>query len=179
VPATVRVVRLTGSGPSETDITSQVSVVNAEDSPSSTPSTNPTRIPLAGENRSYWVTTRLKATVTPASIVNNLKWFTDGVNGLGTGFGCKVAVASSYVIASGTQGVSGTQLSTANHAGIAQEPVDAFAFTIDTPLSVPGSISNPSVGQFGSFVVFQVSVGPTATPGVSSEEQFIWSYDEV
>lgn len=176
--ATVLIRRLTGAGPTATDITSINTRANAEDAHSTAGTTNPIQIPAAGTNYSYWVVTRLDCTVTPAGTINNIKWYTDGGNGFGTGVTCKVNTASGYVQATGTAGTTGTQLTTGNYATLAGAPSDAFAFTTGSPLSVTGSITNPSTGQFGDRVVYQIEVGSTASPGATPAETFTWRYDE-
>jgi hypothetical protein len=179
MPATVQIVRLTGAGPSATDITGINTRANAEDAHTTAGTSNPIQIPTSGTNYSYWVTTRLNCTVTPSSLINNIKWYTDGANGFGTGVTCKVNTASSYVQATGTPGTSGTQLTTGNHAGLAGTPVNAFTYTSGSPLSVTGSLSNPSTGQFGDRVVYQIEVDNTASPGATAQETFTWKYDEI
>lgn len=93
--ATVQIGRKTGVAPGTfTDITSINTRANAEDVHSVAGTSNPIRIPSAGTNYSYWVSTRLKVTVTPAGTIDNLRWFTDGANNFGTGVTCKGAKAS-------------------------------------------------------------------------------------
>ena len=174
--ATVLIRRLTGAGPTATDITSINTRANAYDTHSTADTTSPIQIPAAGTNYSYWVVTRLDCTVAPTTAINNIKWYTDGSNGMGTGVTVKVNTATGYVQATGTTGVTGTQLTTGNYATLAGAPTDAFAYTSGSPLSVTGSTS--TTGQFGDRVVYQVEVGTTATPGATSAETFTWRYDE-
>ena len=177
--ATVIIERLTSTGPTETDITSINTRANAEDAHSTAGTSNAIQKPAAGTNYSYWVSTRLKCTVTPSSIINNIRWYTDGSNGMGTGITCKVALATAYAQATGTPGVSGTQLTEGNHGSLTGAPADAFGYTSGSPLSVTGSISNPSTGLFGYLVVYQVEVASTASPGATNAETFTWKYDEI
>ncbi len=180
--ATVIINRWTGStgSPTKTDITSANTVANATDTHQSTVagSTYPIRIPASGTNYSYWVSTRLSVSVTPSGTINNLRWYTDGSNNFGTGVTCVGQEATSYVQATGTEGTSGTQLTTGNHAGITGSPVDVFTYTSGSPKSLTGTISNPSTGDFGSFFVYQVEVDDTAAPGTTTQETFTWVYDE-
>lgn len=179
MPATVQIRRLTGAGPTSTDITSINTRANAEDAHTTAGTSNPIQVPAAGTNYSYWVVTQLNCTVTPSSIINNLKWYTDGANGLGTGIAMKVNTATGYVQATGTPGTTGTQLTVGNYATLAGAPSDAFAYTSGSPLSVTGSISNPTTGAFGDRVVYQIEVGTTAGPGATGSETITWKYDEV
>jgi len=176
--ATVLIRRLTGAGPTATDITSINTRANAEDTHTTAGTSNPIQIPASGTNYSYWVTTRLDATVTPSGTINNVKWFTDGANGLGTGVTCRVGTATGYVQATGTAGTTGTELTAGNYSGFTLGNANAFTYTSGSPLSVTGSISNPSTGQFGDRVVYQIEVADTAAPGATAAETFTWRFDE-
>jgi hypothetical protein len=176
--ATVTIRRWTGTtgSPTKTDITGINTRANAEDAHSTAGTTNPIRVPESGTNYSYWVSTRLSCDVAPSGTIDNLKWYTDGANGMGTGVGVNVNTASGYVQATGTAGTTGIQLTTGNHADLAGAPTNAFAYTSGSPLSVTGSTTG--TGDFGHFVVYQVTVASTAGPGATSTETFTWSYDE-
>lgn len=174
--ATVIIERLTGAGPTATDITSINTRANAEDAHSTAGTTNSILIPAAGTNYSYWVVTRLNCTAISGGTVNNLKWYTDGSNGFGTGVTCKVNTASGYVQATGTAGTTGTQLTTGNYATLAGAPVDAFTYNSGAPLSVTGTTS--TTGAFGDRVVYQIEVGTTAASGATGSETFTWKYDD-
>lgn len=176
--ATVTIRRHTGAGPTKTDITGINTRANAEDAHSTGGTTNPIQIPAAGTNYSYWVVTRLSADTTPSGTINNLRWYTDGTNSLGTGVACVMNTATGYTQATGTPGVSGTQLTVGNYPTLAGAPSDAFAFNSGSPKSVAGSISNPNTGDFGDYVVYQIEVGTTAGPGATGSETFTWKYDE-
>ncbi len=183
--AIVQIVRKTGASGAitVTDITGINSRANAYDGHSTGDISNAIQIPAAGTNYSFWVTTRLKCTVTPAGTINNLRWFTDGTGSFGTGITCKVAKASTgadagYRQATGTVGQTGTQLTQVNHTGLDAAPVDAFTKTDASPLALTGSISNPSTGEFGDHVVYQLEVGTTAGSGATSQETFTFRYDE-
>ena len=181
--ATVIIERLTGAGPTRTDITSINSRFNAFDSQTTGDTANPIEIPSAGTNYSYWANTQLNATVAPDNLIDNLEWFTDGVNSYGTGIGLVVAQAAlaSYTQATGTPGVTGTELNDTNYTGgtlTPATPTDAFAEVTGSPLAVTGSTSG--TGAFGNVVVLQVTVLSTATPGTkpASPETITWRYDE-
>lgn len=177
--ATVLIKRWTGSGPTKTDITSINTRLNAEDAHTTAGTTNPITIPASSSNYSFWCVTGLSASTTPPTTINNLKWYTDGGNGLGTGVTFVVNTASGYVQATGTTGTTGDVLSTGNYATLAGAPSNAFAYTSGSPLSVTGSISNPSTGDFGHLVVSQIVVGTSAGAGATSTETVTWSYDEL
>ena len=182
--ATVKINRLTGSGAGTgTDITGINTRANAEDAHSTAGTSNPIRIPASGTNYSFWVSTRLNVTVTPSGTINNLRWFTDGANNFGTGITFKVSPANvganaGYRQATGTTGTTGTQLNTTNHTGLTGAPVDGFTYTSGSPLSLTGSLTNPSTGLFGDIVVYQVEVGTTAAAGATAAETLSWRWDE-
>lgn len=178
--ATVIINRWTGTSgsPTKTNITSINTVANAQDAHETTAasSSNPIRVPDSGTNYSYWVVTRLNCTVAPAGTIDNIRWYTDGSNGFGTGIGCNVGKASSYVQATGTVGVTGNLLSTSNYATLSYGPQNAFDFNSTSPLPVSGSTSG--TGDFGDYLVYQLTVGTSAAPGTTGQESFTWIYDE-
>jgi len=187
--ATVQIIRKTGTAGAEdvsviNDGTTGINTrANAYDTHSTADTTNPIRIPAASSNYSYWVSTRLKCTVSPAGTINNVKWFSDGTNSMGTGVTCVGELASTganagYIQATGTPGTTGTVLSMANHTGMDAEPTDVFAWTTGSPKTLTATISNPSTGEFGEHFVYQVVVASTASPGVTTSETFSWRYDE-
>jgi hypothetical protein len=183
MPATVLIRRKTGAGPTSTDITSINTRANAEDAHTTAGVANSIRIPAAGTNYSFWVTTRLDVTVTPAGTIDNLRWFTDGSNNFGTGVTCKGAKASTganagYRQATGTVGTTGDILNGTNHTGLDEATADVFGFTSGSPKSLTGTISNPTTGQFGDHWVYQIEVASTASPGATAAETFTWRYDE-
>ena len=175
--ATVNIVRLTGAGPTATTITSINTRANAEDAHSTAGTTNPIQIPAAGANYSYWVTTRLIIDAAPTGTINNIKWYTDGTNGFGTGVTCVGNSAAAYVQATGTPGTSGTELNQANHAQLSASVTNVFTFTAVGALSISGSTS-AGTGQIGNMVVYQIQVANTASPGATGAETFTWKFDE-
>jgi hypothetical protein len=176
----VQIHRLTGAGPSGANITSNTRL-NAEDAHSVSGTTNPIVVPVAGTNYSYWASTRLYFDGSGTGTINNIKWYTDGSNGLGTGVGLVAATAAVYAQATGTPGTTGTQLTVANYGNgttdLDAEPVDAFSLNSGAPLSVAGTVTNPLDEYFGSRVVLQVTVGTTAGPGATAQETMTWRYD--
>lgn len=188
MPSTTTVRRWVGPGNpfsgTKADITGTNTRANAADLHSVADTTSPIQIPTSGTNYSYWVSTRLSVDVTPATLINNIKWFTDGTNDLGTSIGmvcakANVGVDGGYRQAAGTPGVTGTQLTQANHSGLAEAPSNAFSFTSGSPKSLAGSMANPSVGDCGDFLVYSLTVGSTAVAGpTASQEVMTFSFDE-
>lgn len=169
--ATVTVRRWWGASgsPTKTDITTATSRACTYDN--AAPGTSwPIPIPTSGAKYSYWVTTRLSADVTPAGTINNIRWYTDGTPGFGTGVSYVAGEASYYVQATGTPSDTGTQLTQGAHAGLIAAPYDGFGKTSAAPEAVDGSITNPSTGDFGNFMVQQLLVFAAAGPGAVTAE---------
>jgi len=173
--------RLTGTGPTGTDITSINTRLNAEDAHSTAGTTNPIRIPTSGTNYSYWAVTRLYYDGSGTGTINNIEWFTDGTNSLGTGVGLVMARANVYAQATGTPGVTGTQLTVANYGNgttdLVEAPANAFTFTSGSPKAVTGSVTNPTDEYFGQMVVLQTTVGTTASAGATPQESCTFRVD--
>lgn len=177
--ATVTIRRWTGTtgSPTKTNITSGNTRASTSDNP--TPGTaNPIPIPAAGTKYSYWVCTRLSADTTPSGTIDNIKWYTDGTNSFGTGVECKGNTATGYVQAVGTTGDTGSVLNVTNYSTLAGATADVFTHSSGSPKTVSGSITNPSTGDFGDLMVYQMEVISTAGPGTTTQETFTWKYDE-
>lgn len=173
--ATVIINRLTGATPTLTDITSTTNRMSTSDV--AAPGTaNPIPIPDAGTNYSFWVVTRLQATVAPSNGINNIKWYSDGTS-FGTGLTCSGNTATAYVQATGTVGTTGTQLTTVNYASLSAAPADVTTFTSGAPKTVTGSLG-AATGEFGDRFVYQLAVGTTATVGTMAARTFTWQFDE-
>lgn len=125
---------------------------------------DPIPVPPSGTNYSYIKQNRFKCTVAPSNTVNNLKFYTDGANGLGTGVSIGAKTDASYTnpATQGTTQLSGT--------------TDIFTYTSGSPLSVTGSTSG--TGSFGDYVVSQMGVASTASPGTTPSETLTFQYDE-
>jgi len=181
VAATIIINRLTGAGPATTDITSINTRVSTSDVHSTASTVNPLPIPAAGTIFSYWCVTRLESTGAPVTLVNNLQWFTDGTNSLGTGVTLEVGTATDYTQASGTLGDTGDELTNTNYSTGTLTPTDpsadnAWAYDSGAPLAVTGTTS--TVEQFGDRVVYQMTVGTSAGAGATATETLTWQYDE-
>lgn len=173
--ATIKMYRYTGAGPTGTDISSINDRVDGFDSHTTADTSNPVPIPASSSNYSYWAVYQFYCAVAPATLVNNLKWYTSGSNTLGTGVGQNVNTATAYTQATGSGGI-GTQLTTGNYASLAGAPTNAFAYTSGSPLSVTGSTS--TTGAFGNYIVSQFTVGTTAAAGATGQATYTYQWDE-
>lgn len=176
----VQIRRLTGSGPTPTNVTSINTRLNAEDAHSTGGTTNPILKPAAGTNYSFWAVFRLFFSGTGTGKISDIEWFTDGSGSLGTGRGLNVATANAYAQATGTPGVSGDELSVANYGNGTTDlngaPVSAFTKTTGSPLAVDGEVTDPDNDEFGDYVVLQYTVGTTASAGAGSQETITWRW---
>lgn len=71
----------------------------------------------------------------------------------------------------------GDELTTANHAGLTGNPVDFENYTVGSPLAVTGSTTLANT-DFGNYVVYQLTVATSASPGATNQENYTWLYDE-
>jgi len=180
--ATVKIKRATGTAPTYTDITNLNTRASTSDNPYTNETTNPIPIPTdAATKRSYWATEYLYVDDWGTSAtINNLKFYTDGASNLGLGVSVLGNDASSYVQASGTEGVSGNELSQANHVGLTAAPVDLFSFIAGGPKAIGGSRgSGEGAGPIGNAMVWQMNIINMASPGACPAEAVTWVYDEV
>ena len=149
---------------------------------------NPIPVPTSGTKYSYWKHIYLKCTGAPSSQCDNFKFYTDG-SGFGTGITLKVGdemptknsgSSSGYEVATGTEGDTGDEM-VANHSGITSS-TDAFTYTSASPKSVSVSESGniiDAVGETTNYLVFQLEVDSTASPGNLADETLTFQYDEI
>lgn len=152
---------------------------------------DPVPVPSSGTNYSYWKQIYLKCDTAPDTQVDNIKFYTDGT-GFGTGITLNVGLqfptknsgsTAGYEVAStgGTSGTTGIEL-TAGHASVSTV-ASAFDYTSGSPLTGP-SISEDSsiinaIGETSDYLVLQVAVASTATPGNKTDETLTFQYDEI
>lgn len=136
---------------------------------------NPLVKPSAGSNYSYWKSIYLNADTSPSGTINNIKWYTDGTIGW-TGVTLKAGVVNTYDQATGTEGTTGDEA----NAGHAETPTmtDAATYTSASPLSLTGSINNPSTGKISQILILQATVSTSAVAGALSAETATFAYDE-
>ena len=174
--ATVLIERWTGSGAGTgADITGGTTRMKQADN-GTADTNNP--VPAVTTSWSFWVSTRLHITVAPSNLVNNLKWYSDGVSA-GTGLTVNAAKASTgtnsgyrYATTAGAVALNNT-----NHTGLdVASPTDASTYTSGSPLSLTGS--SATTGMIGDFLIYQLAVTSSASPGAMSARTYTWSYDE-
>ena len=187
--ATVAVFVDTGAGPTGTDTSSlgppNIRFKTADDAVID--ANNPIPIPTSGTNRSFWKHIFLKVTGGTFTQIDNVKFFTDG-----TGFGTGITVfvgdetptknsgsTAGYDQATGTVGTTGNELTT--HAIITAK-TNAFTFTSGSPktitISEAGAIIN-ATNETTNYLVAQMDVASTASPGDLADETWTFQYDEI
>lgn len=177
--ATVQIRRLTGAGPTSTNITSINTRLATDDTHTTAGTTHPIAIPTGiSPNFSFWASFQLNATVAPSVLINNIRWYTDGSNSLGTDVDMNAGTTSAgYVQATGVVGTSGDAVDGTSYPGTDGDWGPAFSCTSGSPLVVAGS--QAGTGAFGDLVVCQISVNSTAVPGATTQETITWKWDEV
>jgi len=150
---------------------------------------NKIEIPAAGAGPyySYWKHIYLYCDDPDGHSLNNVKLYSDGSSGYGTGVtlyvGLQFPVKNSgsdagYEVATG--GATGGDELVANHGGITSE-ASIFAYTVASPLSVTisdaGNLMNLA-GETTNYVLLQSAVANTASAGLTSYETFYFAYDE-
>lgn len=128
---------------------------------------DPLPIPAAGTNYSYVKKLRANVTVAPSVNISNLRWYSDGSNGFGTGVG---------VTAKNIGTTFGTHYQTQQSGGS-----DLFGYTSGSPFNGDGTDTGPftSTGYIGDIIELQMSVASTASNGALSAETLTFAYDEI
>jgi len=145
---------------------------------------NPCTIPPAGTSYSRWKCIYLRCDVAPSTQVDNIRIYTDGT-GFGTGITVKVLDATPTKNSGSSAGykVSDTDDELMTDAGaFGGTSTDFFTFVVGAPKSVTiseaGSIIN-AIGETCNYVVLQMEIINTASPGDLANETWTWRYDEI
>jgi len=169
-----------------TDITSlgppTLKFKNADDA--TIDSNNKLTVPASTTIYSFFKQIFLKCTANAdVHTINNVKIYSDGGNSLGTGVDCNVALQ--FPVHNSTPTTTGYDLATAAHMTTDHTDVTTeasiFNYASGTGLAVSisesGSVIN-ATNETTNYVVLQISVASTASPGVTTTETGTWSYDE-
>lgn len=131
---------------------------------------DPLVIPAADTVYSYTKKVRAYMEAPPSVNVSNLRWYSDGNNGMGTGVGITVK----------NLGVTwGANINTAQSGG-----ADLFGKTSASPLDGDATDSGEFLpaddnSYIGDLIELQMSVASTATQGALSAETLTFAYDEI
>jgi len=175
--ATVNFVVYTGVAPGSGSTQTGIRLKSADDDDTST-ILYPVRIPDAGTNYSYVVSSKINVSVAPDTSITNMQLYTDGT-GFGTGITLNIGdqYPVTYVQATGTPGVTGTKMTTV-YNGVITSVTDLFSYTSGSPLTLT-MIKNSGTGDYTNFICIQAYIGTTATKGAKSSKNITLQYDEV
>ena len=163
MPATVQIAEKNGAGGTLTNKTSGTVRFKKADN-ATVDLINPLVIPGAGFDYSIEKWLRANVTVAPSTQISDLKFYSDGANGMGTGvevYAKAVASFATPALATSTTGY-----------------VDFFTYTSGSPLSL-GAGPFTGTGEKGDHAVLMSRCGTTATPGVTASENATLEYTEI
>lgn len=161
--ATVQLVEKNGTSGTATDKSSgTIRFKNADDATVNT--ANPMVVPTAGSDYSYEKWLRTKVTVAPNTNISNLKLYSDGSIGFGTGVTPYAKAVATYATPAQATGVAGyTALG---------------SYTSGSALDL-GTGTFTGTGEKGNHAVLMLKVDSTASPGSLTPETITLSYDEI
>ena len=161
--ATVQIVEKNGAGGTTTDKTSgTIRFKNADNSTVDTG--NPMVKPGAGVDYSFEKWLRLNVTGGTYTEITNIKAYMDGANGLGTGITLYAKAVTAYSTPAEATAITGY--------------TDAFTYTSGSPLSL-GAGPYTSTGEKGDHLVMMLTVGTTASGGITPSETLTIGWDEI
>lgn len=163
--ATVNIIERNGStGTATTKTSGTIRFKNADNAVVNT--SNPMVIPAAGDDFSYekWVVLRIGATP-PSDVINNVKVYTDGANGFGTGIDVFARSASAFSTPSEPTTTTGL--------------TSIWGYTAGGALALSSTNYSGSGTYVGSHVVMTMRVQSTATVGALAAETITFIYDEI
>lgn len=184
--STMDIYQWTGAGPagSGASITGGISRMSQADTVLLNSSSTANSVPATNSTYSCWVSTRLHCTAAPVTGVGTIVWFSDASDP-GTGLTVWGAIANTTGGGGGTAGyvqattAPPTLLSTANHAGLDETPVDVTTYTSGSTHALAGSFTSGSAGtNGGDFFVYQLRSTTSAVAGPSGQPQFSWQFME-
>jgi hypothetical protein len=172
--ATVQVHELNGAGETATDKTSgTIRFKMADDSIANL--SDPLVVPGAGTAYSYQKFLRFYVSGGTYTQISNLRLYTDGSNGFGTGCKLWVKTAAAYA----TPAIPSTSNDPPQLSGV--NMVDAFTYTSGSPLDLDALNAGPFTGNGykGDYAVLVYEVEPTASQGLKPAETITIAFDEI
>lgn len=161
--ATVQLIEKNGAGGTATDKTSgNIRFKNADDS--TVDLNNPMVVPASGTDYSFEKWLRMNVTGGTYSQITNVKAYSDGANGLGTGVGLYAKAVTSYATPAEATATTGY--------------TDFFSYTSGSALSL-GAGPFTSTGEKGDHLVMIMTVASTASNGVTPSETITLAWDEI
>lgn len=159
--ATITIQACTGTN-AATEATVTGIMHRANDS-AATDKNNPVTIPSIGTARSYEKWLRFKCTVAPDTQVTNFKYW-----------GPNTTPGTGVTVFVGTTDTGATPVATDSAVATTQQ--DTNYYDTSHTLAIPGTLT--AENQETDYLVFQVDVGTTATPGDTTQQTQNYSYDE-
>ena len=161
--ATIQILEKNGAGGTGTDKTSgNIRFKNADNSTVDT--SNPMVKPGAGVDYSFEKWLRFNVSGGTYTEITNVKAYMDGGNGLGTGVTLYAKAVTSYATPAEASSVSGY--------------TDAFTYTSGSPLTL-GAGPFTSTGEKADHLVMMLTVGTTASGGITPSETLSIVWDEI
>ena len=131
---------------------------------------DPLVIPPSGSDYSFTKQLRAYMESPPDTQISNLRWYTDGANGFGSGITVQAKnVGTTYDANYDTQMSGGA---------------DLFGYTSASPLDGDGTDTGPFVpadddSYIGDLIMLQMIIASTASPGTLTAETLTLAYDEI
>lgn len=161
--ATVQIIEKNGSGGTGTDKTGgSVRLKKADNA--TVDLSNPLVKPSSGSDWSFEKWLRLNVTGGTYSQITNIRAYTDGSNGMGTGVSLWGKAVSSYSQPQQGSSSSGYE--------------DMFDYTSGAPLDL-GAGPYTSTGEKGDHLVLLAEVDSTASGGLTPSESITFAWDEI
>lgn len=161
--ATVQIVEKNGAGGTQTDKTSgTIRFKNADNSTVDT--SNPMVKPPSGTDYSFEKWLRFNVSGGTYTEISNIKAYSDGANGLGTGIGLYAKAVTAY--------------STPAEATATTGYTSFFTYTSGSALTL-GAGPYTSTGEKGDHLVMIMTVDNTATGGMTPTEALTVGWDEI
>jgi hypothetical protein len=161
--ATVQLVEKNGASPTLTDKTSgNIRFKKADNA--TVDLNNPIPVPASGTEYSFNKMLRLSVTGGTYSQITNIRAYSDGSNGMGTGIGVFAKATASY--AEPTQASATTGYT------------DFFTYTDGSPLTL-GAGPFTSTGEKGDHLDMLATVADTASGGLTPSETLNVAWDEI
>jgi hypothetical protein len=161
--ATVQILEKNGAGASTTDKTSgTIRFKNADDA--TVDLNNPMVVPTSGTDYSFEKWIRFNVSGGTYSQITNIKAYSDGSSGLGTGVGLYAKAVTSYATPAEATSTSGY--------------TNFFSYTSGSALTL-GAGPYTSTGEKADHLVMICTVADTASGGLTSSETLTLAWDEI
>ena len=161
--ATVQILEKNGAGPTTTDKTSgSIRFKNADNATVDT--SNPMVKPVAGVDYSFEKWLRFNVSGGTYTEITNVKAYMDGGNGLGTDVTLYAKAVTAYATPAEATGTAGY--------------TNAFSYTSGSPLTL-GAGPYTSTGEKADHLVMMLTVGTTASGGITPSETLTIAWDEI